>query len=185
MEMFELDRLEEAVRLTGSLAEGKYPVTGETPGENPALNDPEMIRMMFFIKEVLQAVYRAGGKTGGRTASSVKKKFPLECLDAFEYTDDKPVTRFLEQLKGLANDPDVKGIAVKPVTDWLRGMGYLEDRDIPSTGKKETLVTPAGMEFGLYMQPRVSLYGREYNLVLYSRPAQEYIAAHMEAILNA
>ena len=62
---------------------------------------------------------------------------------------------------------------------------YLEDRDIPSTGKKETLVTPAGMEFGLYMQPRVSLYGREYNLVLYSRPAQEYIAAHMEAILNA
>lgn len=184
MEMFDTEKLDRAVGIIHQIAEGKDPLTGEKMEEDALLNDPVLIRDMFFIKEVLQAVRRNDGKVSAKTSGTGKKKFPLECLAEFEYEKDKPISRFLDQLKELAHDPNVKGIGTKSVTDWLRSMGFLEDHIDSVNNKKETVVTARGIDFGLYMQPRVSLYGREYTVILYGRSAQEYIVRNMEAILN-
>ena len=182
MEQFDQNRLEAAIIFADCLAEGLDPASGEPVLEDSALNAPDMIRNMFFIKEVLQAVRRNKGKVGGSKA--MKKEFPMECLKDFRYTADKPITRFLEQLKELAGDPEIKGIPSKPVLDWLKAKGYLKEEIDAYTGKRASLATPEGEAFGIYTEKRTSMYGRDYSVNLYTRKAQEYLVENMEAILN-
>lgn len=181
MEQFDQSRLESAIIFADRLAEGLDPISGMLAEEDSALNDPVVIRSMYFIKEVLQAVHRNSGRVSGKGG---KKEFPLECLKNFVYTGDKPITKFLEQLKNLADDPDVKGISSKALGDWLKNRGYLTEEVNAYTGKRETRTTPEGEDFGIYTEQRTSFYGREYRVNLYSRKAQEYIVENMEAILN-
>ena len=52
------------------------------------------------------------------------------------------------------------------------------------TGKLHPEATELGIDFGLYMQERTSTYGQSYQIVMYSQKAQEFIAAHLEQIVN-
>lgn len=181
METFDLQKLITLIETASRLAEGQDPASGTPLPEDSALNDPELIRCMFFIREILQAVKRNGGIVGEKAQ---KKGFPMECLANFVYEEDKPITRLMAQIKDLAEDPDVKGISTKTVTDWLKNKGYLEEETDRYTGKKSSAVTPAGNDFGLYEEQRMSYYGRAYTVVLYNRFAQEFLVRNMEAIVN-
>lgn len=177
-------KLEIALAYVSRMAEGNHPVKNRPVEEDSVLNDPNVIRCMYFIKDVLHQVKDNGGMIGSRSSKSAKSPFPLEVLSKFVYREDTSITHFLAQLKLLAEDPDVKGIGIKPITEWLKQMDYLLDEYEEGTGQKKTRTTPKGEQFGLYMEPRVSARGQEYNIIMYSRRAQEFIVQHMEAILN-
>lgn len=181
MEVFDLQKLITLIETVSRLAEGKDPILGAPLPEDSELNDPELIRRMFFIREILQAVKRNGGTVG---AKAPKRGFPMECLAKFVYEEDKPITRLMAQIKDLAEDPDVKGIPTKTITDWLKNKGYLEEETDRYTGKKTSSVTPEGNAFGLYEEQRMSYYGRAYTVVLYNRSAQEFLVRNLEAIMN-
>ena len=55
---------------------------------------------------------------------------------------------------------------------------------IDGEGKLHPEATELGIDFGLYMQERTSTYGQSYQIVMYSQKAQEFIAAHLEQIVN-
>ena len=181
MEIFDLNKLETAIIYMDRLADGKDPVNN-TQIDHVPINDPNVIRCLWFVKEVLQAVSRNNGKVGPGKPKAAE--FPLECLEKFQYEGDKSITYFLNQLKDLAEDPQVKGIAPKRITDWLKAKGYLDVKINKYTGKNETVVTEAAGEFGIYTEPRVSSMGREYNAVLYNQKAQEYLVSNMQKILD-
>lgn len=186
MELFDQKKLEMSIISLDRLSDGRDPASNEEIPHIP-LDDPCVIRCLWFSKNVLQAVLRNGGKVGSGKSGSGKAAqpdFPMECLEKYTYNEDKTVTHFLAQIKSLADDPHVKGISVRRVTDWLKAKGYLDTEVNRYNGKNETVVTEAGQAFGVYMERRVSSFGREYNLIMYSRKAQEYIVEHMQAILD-
>lgn len=184
--MFEVDmkKLEVAIKYAERMAEGNNPVKNAPVEEDSVLNNPNVIRCMYFIKEVLQQVKNNGGVIGGRACRSSKSPFPLEVLSGFQYQEDKSISHFLAQIKSLAGDPNVKGIGTKPITDWLKQMGYLTEEYDQVFNQKKTKTTSEGEAFGLYMEARTSANGQVYDIIMYSQQAQEYIVQNMEAILN-
>ena len=180
----DLTKLEVAMKYVERMAEGKNPVKNVTVEDDSVLNNPNVIRCMYFIKDVLNAVRDNEGMIGERKSKPSKTPFPYECLSDFQYVDDVSIAHFMNQLKGLARDPNVRGIGTKPVTDWLKANGYLMEILDRYTGKMRPVVTDAGREFGLYMEDRISMNGNVYQIIMYSQKAQEYIATNLEKIVN-
>lgn len=177
-------KLDAAITYVERMAEGNNPVNNIPAESDSVLNNPNVIRCMYFIRDVLQQVKDNDAMIGSRTYKSVKNPFPLEVLGKFVYQEDMSVSKFLEQLKLLAEDPNVKGIGTKVITNWLKRMDYLVDEHDSVTGQKKTKTTPKGEQFGLYMEPRVSARGQEYNIIMYNRHAQEFLVQHMEKIIS-
>lgn len=184
MSEIDLTKLEVAITYVERMAEGNNPVKNIPAEEDSVLNDPNVVRCMYFVRDVLKQVRDNGGKIGGRVSRSVKNPFPFECLSKFAYQEDKSISNFLAQVKLLAEDPNVKGISTTSITGWLKQMDYLVDEYDQLENQKKTKTTAKGEEFGLYMESRVSARGQEYNVIMYSRKAQEFLVQHMEAILS-
>lgn len=85
------------------------------------------------------------------------------------------------QIKG----PNVKGLSIKQISDWLKKNEYLEDIVDKMTGEKITRVTDAGKEKGIYTELCKSRFGQEYEVIMYSEDAQLWIVDNMSMILNA
>ena len=66
-------------------------------GEDSVLNNPNVIRCMYFVKEVLEEVKRNDGVIGRKTRKSKKAEFPVEALESFVYKEDKTITRLVEE----------------------------------------------------------------------------------------
>ncbi len=184
--MYEVDmkKLEVALTYAERMAEGNNPVKNIPAEEDSVLNNPNVIRCMYFIKEVLGEIKKNGGVIGRNHSNSHKSPFPLEVLSNFQYREDQSISHFMAQIKALAGDTNVRGIGTKSITDWLKQRGYLTEEYNPVFNQKSTKTTQAGEEFGLYMEQRTSAKGYEYFTVMYSQKAQEYIVHNMEAILN-
>ena len=151
----DMQKLEVAMKYIERIADGKNPVNNKPTEEDSVLNNPNVIRCMYFVKEVLAAVKENNGMIGGRASKPSKSPFPFECLSGFEYVDDTSIAHFMNRLKGLALDPNVRGIGTKPVTDWLKRKGYLIDVQDKYTGRLALL--PAMNHFG------GKLYGQSYS----------------------
>lgn len=182
MMQVDMNKLEVALKYVDRMADGKNPVKNIAAEDDSVLNNPNVIRCMYFIKEVLAAVKDNDGIIAGKAPKAPKTPFPFECLSGFQYVEDTTISHFLGQLKALAQDPNVKGIKIKTVTEWLTLRGYLIYVQDKYTGKMQAEVTEAGVGFGLYMNERTSMRGETYKSIMYSQKAQEFIAANLEKI---
>ena len=61
MESIDLNRLKTAITYAERIADGKNPVTNAPAREEDVINNPNVIRCMFFIRDVLRQVVSAGG----------------------------------------------------------------------------------------------------------------------------
>ena len=180
----DMNKLEVAMKYVERMADGKNPVKNIAVEDDSVLNNPNVIRCMYFIKDVLSAVKENGGIIAGKAPKAPKTPFPFECLSNFRYVEDTTISHFLAQLKKLAQDPNVESIKIKTVTGWLTLKGYLVYLQDKYTGKMQPEVTEAGTEFGLYMNERTSMRGETYKSIVYTQKAQEFIVAHLEQIVN-
>jgi len=183
MSEIDLQKLDVAIEYVKRIADGKNPVTNQECPDDSVINNPNVIRCMFFIRDVLQQVKNHKGIIGGRSSGS-KISFPMEVLSSFEYQSDLSITHFLNQLKNLCEDPKIVKLTTKAFTDWLKQNGYLEEQLDKFTGEKKILVTQQGLDFGLYMEERTSSYGRPYTVIMYGRSAQEYLVSHFTEIVS-
>lgn len=97
MVQFDIEKLEKSLTYVERIADGKNPINNMSADNDDVMNDPNVIRCMFFIKDVLSALKDNGGVIG--KASEIKKKeFPMESLSGYQYKEPKTITRFTEQL---------------------------------------------------------------------------------------
>ncbi|WP_155829112.1 hypothetical protein [Butyrivibrio sp. AD3002] len=82
MEQFDLDKLEKALIYVERIADGKNPINNMPADNDEVMNDPNVIRCMFFIKDVLSALKDNGGVIG-RVSGIKKKEFPMESLSGY------------------------------------------------------------------------------------------------------
>lgn len=183
MESIDIKKLETAIIYLQRIAEGNNPINNMPAYEDTVLNDPNVIRCMFFVKEVLEEVKRNGGYIGKKAKKSDKVEFPMEILDDFSYKEDKAISKFVEQINELIDQNVYKKLSYRSIIKWLKLNNFLQEVHSEDFNKVITLPTEKGIQLGIRAERRSNSRGVEYMLVIYNRQAQEYIVENLDAIL--
>ena len=187
MEVVDTKKLEIAIQYLHRITEGRNPVNNIPVDDDSVIKNPNVVRCMLFIKEVLEEVKRNDGYIGRRPRTnrdSSKQEYPLEALKEFRYSEDKSVTRLVDQINNLADMTVYQKITYIPITAWLKQNGYLGEEQTEENGKKRTVVTDKGREAGIKSELRRNAKDQEYVYITYGRTAQEFIVSNMDKILS-
>lgn len=174
MKKVDLTKLDVAIKYVERIANGCNPINNAPLDNDDILNNPNIIRCMYFIKDILEEVRNNDGMIDGRKEKAATMPFPIEILDEFTYKEDKSITHVLNQVYEPITELNVKKISVTKVTATLKEEGYLLDEPNPETGKTRKVPSAKGRELGIYMVER-EYNGRIYQSVTYNRNAQEYV----------
>ena len=188
MEYVDLEKLDVAIKYMQRIADGKNPVNNLPAEDDSVLNNPNVIRCMFFVKEILEEVKLNGGCIGKKVSrkmrESLKEDFPFEVLSKFEYKEDLSMTRFLQQINELIDTKMYKKLNYKPFIMWLMTNGYIVEEYNKELGKDVKVSTEKGKELGIYSELRMRSTGAKYMMITYNREAQEFLVKNMEDILG-
>lgn len=183
MGCIDMKKLETAILYLQRIADGNNPVNN-MPVEDSVINNQNVIRCMFFVKEVLEEVKRNGGVIGRKSKKSEKLEFPIESLESFAYQEEKGITKFVAQLNELINEEIYQKLSFRPITRWLKVNEFLKEEYSEKFKKNITIATEKGKEIGIRSEERVNSQGISYMHIIYERKAQEFIVQNMEGILN-
>lgn len=184
MESIDMRKLETAIVYVQRITDGNNPVNNMPAEEDSVLNNPNVIRCMYFVKEVLEGVKKNNGYIGKKPRKRDKSEFPLEALAAFVYREDKAISKFVQQLNELVDEDMYRKLSYKPISQWLKANGFLAEEYSQEFNKTITLPTEKGHEIGIRTERRTSSGSGDYMIVLYGKQAQEYLVHNMEAILS-
>lgn len=183
MRQFNQAKLDVAIKYVERIADGCNPVNNVPLENDDILNNPNIIRCMYFIKDVLEEVRRNGGMIGGKAGKEPALPFPVEVLDNFIYVEDKSITHVLNQIYEPIVDMNVKKVSVTKVTAALKEEGYLLDEPNPETGKTRKVPSMRGTELGIYTVKR-EYNGRIYESVTYNKNAQEHVVELIRKLIE-
>lgn len=186
MEVVDTRKLETAIIYLRRITDGHNPVNNMPLGEDSVISNPNFIRCMLFIKDVLEELKRNDGYIGRRPRTNKddsKQEYPLEALKSFAYTGDKTITKLVDQFNALSDLTVYKKLTYTPITAWLKQNGFLAEEQKEDDRKKRTVVTAKGREMGILSELRHDSRGSEYFCITYGQKAQEFIAANMYQIL--
>lgn len=178
---FDPAKLDVAITYMDRIADGKNPVTNKPAPEQDVLNNPNVIRCMFFIRDVLRSVRDNGGTIGNRK-SSAKSEFPLKNLEQFQYRGDTTISRIVQQMNQGIDKQLYKTFTVQMVIKWLESQG-LVDTHPNGSERQHTLPTDQGRIIGIQTEQR-EYNGKTYEAVVYNEEAQKLIVSHAEEILT-
>lgn len=184
MESIDMKKLETALIYLQRIADGNNPINNLPADEDSVLNNPNVIRCMFFIKDVLEEVKRNGGYIGKKARRSDKLEFPIEMLKSFVYREDKAISRFVNQLNEGLDVNIYKKLNYKSITQWLKINGFLQEEDNIEFKKIITMPTQKGTQLGIRAERRSNGSGMNYIILIYGKQAQEYIVQNIEKILR-
>lgn len=178
---FDSKKLETSIEYVKRMAEGRNPVNNELLEDDSVLNNPNVIRCLYFIEDVLKEVQKSNGKVG---VKSKRKLFPLEHLNNYRYQKNVPISAFTDQLNEGIDTKQYKKISYKKITKWLKNKGYLELVEDREWNKQRVIPTDIGRSIGIYEEERTSSIGNRYRVVMYDKNAQEFIVHNMRNILD-
>lgn len=92
MESVDMKKLETAIVYLQRISDGNNPINNLPADEDSVLNNPNVIRCMFFVKEILEEVKRNNGYIGKKAKKSDRMDFPIEVLRSFIYREDNNFT---------------------------------------------------------------------------------------------
>lgn len=182
MELVDMKKLETAIVYLQRISDGNNPINNLPADEDSVLNNPNVIRCMFFVKEILEEVKRNNGYIGKKAKKSDKLEYPVEVLDSFSYREDKSISKFVEQINELVDGDIYKKVNYKLITQWLKLNGFLQEEH-SQDNKTITIPTEKGIQLGIRTEKRSNSRGIEYILVIYGKNAQEYIVQNIEKII--
>ena len=164
--MNDMERMQNATRVIECLANGIHPITGEILKET-IFDEPEVIRCLFYVKDVLQGKIKAPSK-------SQKDKFIIsDNLRLQDFLQDEPIclSPFVGKIKDANNGV---GPSASKIWELLIEKGYLyEGTNIE--GKNTKLPTELGKQNGLSYVERHRTSGKDYFVVEYNRQGQELL----------
>ncbi len=187
MTRVDMKKLETAIQYVQRMTEGHNPVNNAPVGEDSVITNPNVVRCMSFIKDILEELWRNQGYIGRRPRITRDKSLPdmpLECLEKFHFTGEKTITKLVDQINGLYDIGNHKKLTYEPIIRWLKVNTYLYERFDNELNKRVTEPTDKGKELGITSERRESR-GDAFVSISYGRAAQEFIVQHMGEILAA
>ena len=181
MKEFDPEKLKIASIYISRMADGRNPANNQ-PVEDPILDNPNVIRCLHFVSEVLEEVRQNKGLVG-RRQSAPKEPFPLEILDQFVYRHDKPISHVLKQFAEPAEERNIRKPSPGAVNKWLAANGYIEKRIHPESQRECWYPLQKGLDAGMYIEER-GIPGSQYVTIMYSEKGQRFLAQHLGEILD-
>ena len=181
------NKLETAILYLQRITEGKNPVNNMPAEDDSVINNPNVIRCMYFIKDVLEELKRNDGYIGRRPSTNRdtnKSDYPLDALNAFQYTEDKSISKLIDQFNTYADMTIYKKLVYVPLKQWLIENGYLSEEKDAASNKKITRVTDKGAQIDIKAEMRTGARGDAYLYITYGKRAQELIVEHRHEIFE-
>ncbi len=186
MEEIDKSKLDTAITYIQRIADGMDPVSNHTAEENSVLNNPNVIRCMFFVRDVLQEVrdnnYTIGKKA--KKSKTLKEPFPLDVLQFFKYYNDCGISRLVTRINEMVDVDVYEKLSYRPIVAWLKTNNYLTDEIDPVKGSKATRPTEKGREIGIYTEEKINSVGAAYIAVNYNEEAQRFVIDHLTEIFR-
>lgn len=184
----DMKKLETAIIYLQRIADGNNPVNNMPADEDSVLNNPNVIRCMYFVKEVLEKVYDNNGHIQEHIKKSDKptraeNMFPFEVLEKFEYREDKTINNLINQIYEPVKDTNIRKISGKKVNDWLIASGFVIEKYSNELKKNIKVPTEKGTAIGLRAE-RVEYLNKVYVSIYYNKNAQEFFIKNLEKFIN-
>ncbi len=180
----DLDKLQKSIIYLDRITEGKNPVNNMPAEEDSVINNPNVIRCMFFVKEVLEEVQRNGGQIVKKSSAKGSEKFPIDHISKFHYEADKTISRLVSQINDGLDTERYKKVTSRMIQNWLIEAGYLELQHNDNDNTNKRIPTEKGREIGIRTELATSFQGISYVAVIYNEKAQKLIIDHMEEIVD-
>ena len=142
----------EAIYFLDCLVKGFNPFSGEELGEDSVINDVKFVRAFYALKDFIEE----------NVEEEKIKKVPF-VLKTKEGIVNGPmnITVFIDKINEVNLEESMKKFTRTAVMDWLYENDYLVVVD----DKKQ--ITEKGKEAGICADHRVSMYGKEYEVIMY------------------
>lgn len=186
MKQYDLEKLERAILYVQRIADGCNPINNVPVEESSVLHNPNVIRCMYFIKEVLEDVDNNNGYVGRKSSKSNKKlPFPIEAKYSFNYTGDKAISKLADQINESLDTNVYKQLSYKTIAQWLVNQGFLQEIILERyDNKMHRVPTEKGLQLGIRTEEKTRKNGMAYLLTIYGKQAQEFIVENLGLILD-
>ena len=181
--------LETAIIYIKRIADGKNPYNNQLMPEDSVLNEPNVIRCMFFVKDVLESVHANQGIIGSTNAKRERKKeqkikdFPVEVLSQFVYREDKGINKLIDQIYEPVGGQNYKKITGKFVNERLMASGFITEVYSEEFKRNIKVPTDKGISIGLRAE-RIDYPTNSYISIYYNKNAQEFLVKNIIKLID-
>lgn len=175
--IYDIEKIEKAKTILQSIASGNNPINGEIIEEENFINDPRLIRMFYFIAEVLDNV------TKGNYSERKISEFVItdEQKNKVVFTEGNigvnEIARCINQQINLLMSKKVTGVVIN---NGLKRLGILSE-GMDDLGKKRTTTNEKSADYGFQLEKR-NYNGVEYYMVVIDEKGKRYILDNIEKI---
>ena len=152
------------IEVIKALANGVDYFTGEKCDNDSILNDPNIVRALFRVCNILSGV---------KTERIKKTDFvcPCDIEERFNYQDKMVISQIRDHISELY--PNMKKIKLPSVYEMLIDKGLMQITT-DKQGKSHRIATEKAKEYGIYNEERSSQYGN-YQVVVYNKQGQRFV----------
>jgi hypothetical protein len=177
----EKEKIAKAKEFVQKMAGGINPLNGEQIENDSVLNDPRMVRCLYFIQDVLQAAIDGQLRTGNvmpedfviTSDEKAKVQFPQGRIGVNEFA------RCVNKVIDLNKSKKLTGVELNRK---LKKMGVLSE-EMLDNGKKRTALSEKSHEYGIDTEKR-HFNGNEYEMVLFNEAGKKFLLDNLDKIME-
>ena len=158
---------EDLLNYVEALANGVDPNTGEVLDRDTILNRPDIIRMLYAVKDYIN-------EYGPKISRSSREEFVLSNVEGI-VGPATSVTNFVKKINEVNCKDHMKPLNTKVIPAWLLKEGYLE---LDENEKK--VPTEKGIAIGLKKAYTMTSGGFLYSYVEYNEEAQKFVLENLK-----
>lgn len=187
--MTELEKIQYTKSFVDQMANGVNPITGEPIPETDLLRHERISRCMQYVSNILQqTIIKTEAEQQREQVRRLLSDRPSFALPYEKRKQillfDSPVSvkQIVKQINDQIEDPNMRRLQSKQVTEWLTVMGMLAVKN-DQKGIPIKYPTDKGKQIGITSEHR-SARGETYLVAVYSREAQQFIIDNLDAIIE-
>lgn len=177
----EKEKIVKAGEILNKMANGINPVNGQPIDADCFLQDPRIIRCLFFVQQILnEAAERPANKAVRKPAKFIitdeeksNVRFPEENIGVNQFA------RCINNAIDLNRSRKITGVEINK---QLKKMGILAE-ELLTDGKKRTIVNANSHKYGAVTERR-NYNGNEYNMVCFNDIGKKFLLDELEKILE-
>ncbi len=177
----EKEKLIRAKEILQKMANGINPFNGEPIKESSFLQEPRMIRCLFFVQEVLDRAIHGQF----RIAAIRPSEFIIsgEEKSTIELPPGKiGVSEFARCVNKVIDINKSKKLTGTEINKQLKKMGILADQTLEN-GKTKTVINAVSHDYEIEMEER-NYNGRQYEMVVFNDEGKKFLLENLERIMK-
>jgi len=177
----EKEKIVKAGEILNKIANGVNPVNGAPIDADCFLQDPRIIRCLFFVQQVLDKVVDGSIKTGHK--KSAQFIITAEEKSSVQFPPGNiGVNQFARSINSAIDLNRSRKITGAEINKQLKKMGILAE-ELLADGKKRTIVNDNSVKYGIVTEKR-SYNGVEYDMVCFNETGKKFLLDELEKILE-